>query len=411
MGPVCRRVPRLAAIVVVSALLAYLGTLAAVRGPVAAYRMATNGRPSVDTWRIFPQRSVESTGVHAALATSPMPTFPETVAVPDFFDVSQKRVARWSDLFAQTNARAFVVVHDDAVVYEAYPNGAHRDDVQPGFSVTKSFMSTLIGIAIHDGRIRRVDDPVVGYLPELLGRGLDDLRIRDLLTMSSGVGFDQVGAVFPLLAAFSDDPRVYYSPDLRSIALGVRAGAEPVAQALRYNDYYLLLEGIILERVTGQSLTSYLSAKLWSPLQMEFPASWSLDSDTDGFEKPEAGLNARALDFARLGLLYLHDGRWAGAQVVPSGWVRAATVPDAGDTRPWLTAPRWKELGYYGYHWWGLRGADGHLRLHGSREPRPDHLRVARHEDSRGQAWRRTRPGHVVAVRDPRTDRRPLPDA
>jgi len=359
MGTGCRRVLRLAAIAVAAALLAYLGTLAGVRGPVAAYRMATNGGPSVDTWRIFPQRSVENTGVPAALATSPMPRFPETVTVPDFFDVSQKRVARWNDLFAQTDTRAFVVVHDDAVVYEAYPNGANRDDVQPGFSVTKSFMSTLVGIAIHDGKIRSVDDPVVGYLPELRGRGLDDLRIRDLLTMSSGVGFDQVGAVSPLLAPFSDDPRVYYSPDLRSIALSVRAGTEPVGQAFRYNDYYLLLEGIILERVTGQSLSSYLSTKLWTPLQMEHPASWSLDSDTDSFEKPEAGLNARALDFARLGLLYLHGGRWGSQQVVPSSWVREATAPDAGDTRPWITASRWKEIGgYYGYHWWGLRGRD-----------------------------------------------------
>jgi hypothetical protein len=125
-----------------------------------------------------------------------------------------------------------------------YPNGANHDDLQPGFSVTKSFMSTLVGIAIHDGRIRSVDDAVIGYLPELRGRGLDDLRIRDRLTMSSGVGFDQVGAVFPPPTQFSDDPCVYYSPDLRSIALSVRSGPEPVGQAFRYNDHYLLLEGI-----------------------------------------------------------------------------------------------------------------------------------------------------------------------
>lgn len=354
------RALRLSAIAAVAVTLAYFGALVAARGPIATYRMATNGAPGVDTWRIFPQRAVENTGPRTALAMAPMPTFPRTVSLPDVFGRSGPRVALWSDLFAETGTRAFVVVHDDRVVYETYPNGARRDDVQPGFSITKSFISTLVGIAIHEGKISSVDDHVINYLPELRGRGLDTMRIRDLLTMSTGVGFDQIDTVFPLLAPFSDDPRVYYSPDLRSIALSVQAGPEPVGSSFRYNDYYLLLEGVILERTTGQSLSSYLSARLWTPLQMEFPASWSLDSDADGFEKPEAGLNARAVDFARLGLLFLHGGRWNGEQVVPEEWVRTATAPEAADTRPWVTIPRWKDVGgYYGYHWWGLRGPSG----------------------------------------------------
>jgi len=87
----------------------------------------------------------------------------------------------------------------------------------------------------------------------------------------------------------------------------------------------------------------------------EFEASWSLDSDGSSFEKMESGINARAIDYARFGLLYLHKGYWNGQQILPTAWVEDSTRPDPGDTRPYEVYPLWKELGgYYGYHWWGM---------------------------------------------------------
>jgi CubicO group peptidase (beta-lactamase class C family) len=108
----------------------------------------------------------------------------------------------------------------------------------------------------------------------------------------------------------------------------------------------------------------YLQEKIWKPLGMEFPASWSLDSEESGFEKMESGINARAIDFAKFGRLYLKKGNWEGKQVISEEWVSASTVPDPNDDRPWVTFPTYKERGgYYQYHWWGMVQEDGHYEF------------------------------------------------
>lgn len=94
---------------------------------------------------------------------------------------------------------------------------------------------------------------------------------------------------------------------------------------------YLLLEGLILERVTGVHVAEYLQEKIWKPLGMEYPASWSLDDEQDGFEKTGTSFNARAIDFARFGLLYLQKGKWNGKQIISEKWVADSTTPDPSD--------------------------------------------------------------------------------
>jgi CubicO group peptidase (beta-lactamase class C family) len=105
----------------------------------------------------------------------------------------------------------------------------------------------------------------------------------------------------------------------------------------------------------------YLEAKLWQPLGTEFPASWSLDSEATAFEKMESGINARAIDFVRFGLLFLNGGSWNGRQLISQAWVQESTSPDPSDRREW---PYWPEYlqngGYYKYHWWGNVRPDGH---------------------------------------------------
>jgi CubicO group peptidase (beta-lactamase class C family) len=108
----------------------------------------------------------------------------------------------------------------------------------------------------------------------------------------------------------------------------------------------------------------YLQEKIWKPLGMEFPASWSLDSVESGFEKMESGINARAIDFAKFGRLFLKGGNWEGKQIISEDWVAASTVPDPEDNRLWVTFPEYKERGgYYQYHWWGLVREDGHYEF------------------------------------------------
>ena len=243
---------------------------------------------------------------------------------------------------AKIRTQALIVIKDDQIVYEKYYNGYQRDSIVTSFSSAKSFNSAMIGKAIDEGLIGSVNDPVIRYLPELKGRGLDEMTLRDLLMMSSGIQYTEDENLFPLLGApFSDDAKTYYYPDLRRLVLrDVKHGAEPVGKYMHYNNYHPILEGMILERVTGMPVAKYLEKTIWQPLGMEYPASWSLDSEATAFEKMESGINARAIDFARFGLLFLHNGRWNGQQVISKQWVKESTAPDPADQREW---PYWPE--------------------------------------------------------------------
>lgn len=253
---------------------------------------------------------------------------------------------------AGSGTTAFLVLRDDQLLYERYFGGYGRESVQTSFSTAKSFVSALVGIAISEGRIHGVDDPVVRYLPELAGRGTDTMTIRNLLTMSSGLEFSgEDGAGGP----FGDDARIYYTPELRKLALSVTPVAPPGAH-WQYNDYDTVLLGMVLERTTGRPLATYLSEKIWQPAGMEADASWSLDSSGDGFEKSASGINARAIDFARFGRLYLDDGRVNGRQVVPAQWVRESTRDDV------TTDP----ADFYQYFWWVDVAAPGRFTAVGN---------------------------------------------
>jgi CubicO group peptidase (beta-lactamase class C family) len=140
----------------------------------------------------------------------------------------------------------------------------------------------------------------------------------------------------------------------------VHQSPQPIGADFYYDEFYPLLEGLILERVTGENLSQYIQDTLWKPMGMEYPATWSLDSTADGFEKTNSALNARAIDFARFGLLFLHQGFWNGHQLISKQWVIESTSPDLSDKRPWLDHTQLKQAGgYYKYRWWGLNNPDG----------------------------------------------------
>jgi CubicO group peptidase (beta-lactamase class C family) len=263
------------------------------------------------------------------------------------------------EFLAATQTTAFIVIQDDAVLYERYPNGFARESINTSFSVAKSFTSALVGMAIDDGRLR-LDDPVTRYVPELLARGGDRLTIRHLLLMQTGVRYREKG-----WAGFSDDSWTYYAPDLRRLALGVTIEPERIGARFAYNNFHPLLLGLVLERATGQRVATLLQERIWKPLGMEFPASWSLDSAASGFEKMESGINARSIDFAKLGRLFLEDGAWNGRRIVSRAWVRASTSPPPApraadyysERAHWAVFDR--SDAYYKYLWWGYDRGGG----------------------------------------------------
>ncbi len=257
---------------------------------------------------------------------------------------------------ANTHTQAFIIIQNDRILYEKYFNGTQRDSIVTSFSMAKSFTSALIGIAIKDGYIQSVNDPITNYLPELLKRdtAFSRITIRDLLMMSSGIKY----AEFPFLNG--DDAKTYYYPDLRRLALEETRIVGISDKKFLYNNYHPLLLGLILERATGKPVASYLEEKIWKPLGMEFSGSWSLDSE-GGFEKMESGINARAIDFAKFGRLYLNNGNWEGVQVIPAAWVAESTQEDQSvncttyyPDNEFFTAMN----GYYKYMWWGIRRGD-----------------------------------------------------
>jgi CubicO group peptidase (beta-lactamase class C family) len=257
-----------------------------------------------------------------------------------------------------TGTEAFIVIHDDAIAYERYFGGAQRETLLTSFSVSKSFASALVGIAIAEGRIGSVADPVTKYVPELARRDsrFDAITLRDLISMSSGLRYDE----YPLPT--SDGAKTYYYPDLRALALRDTEIEEAPGTHFLYNNYNPLLVGLVLERATGKPVAAYLEEKLWKPLGMEFAGSWSTDSETSGFEKMESGVNAAAIDYAKLGRLYLRRGDWDGKQIVPAAWVDASTRDDRGHDRAvyYAGSPGMLAAGaYYGYFWWGFRREDG----------------------------------------------------
>ena len=140
----------------------------------------------------------------------------------------------------------------------------------------------------------------------------------------------------------------------------MEADSTPIGETVHYNNYHLLLEGLIIERATSMHVAEYLQEKIWKPMGAEFTATWSLDSEASCFEKMESGIKARAIDYARFGLLFLHNGFWNGVQILPASWVAESTQPLRPDPRTWETYPSWTEYGgYYKYHWWGINNADG----------------------------------------------------
>jgi CubicO group peptidase (beta-lactamase class C family) len=241
----------------------------------------------------------------------------------------------------ETDTLAFLVVHEDRLVYERYFDGATRESPQTSFSAAKSFVSTLVGIAIDEGLIESIEDPVTDYLPELAARdrGFQQITLRHLLTMSSGIRYQEGG--FPSLG---DDTHTYYGVDLRDVALNRVRIDGPPGLAWQYNNYHPLLLGLVLERATGTSVSDFMARRLWQPLGAEADATWSLDSKRSGFEKMESGLNARPVDYARFGQLFLHKGEWNGRRILSEDWVRAATGAE----------PTTDSAYYHGYRyfWW-----------------------------------------------------------
>lgn len=233
---------------------------------------------------------------------------------------------------------AFLVVRNDSVVYEQYWDGFREDSPSNSFSVAKTIVSILVGIAIDEGKIKSVDQPVGDFIPRFKEGKNAELKIKHLLTMSSGINFDE-----NYKSPVGYPAKAYFGSDINKITIAHNVVEDPGKNFIYLSGNTQIL-GIVLETATGKTLSDYAAEKLWMPIQSKNTALWSLDDQ--GNEKAYCCFNSNARDFSRIGSLYLHKGKWGEEQVVSEQYVNASIVP-ADLLNKWG-----KPNDAYGYSWW-----------------------------------------------------------
>lgn len=301
---------------------------------VAALLAALSGCSTLPMWMVLQGRSAitdhrhfdEMTLQRAAVA-SPLPAAPQTLRWPGGVDTA----AAEADI-AQRGTVALLVLRRGELVYERYFNGYDANSITTSFSMAKSVVSVLLGIAIDEGRIAGVDEPITRHLPELLAQDVrfGQITLRHLLLMRSGIRFDE-GYGSP----FSEAAHFYLSPDLKAEVGRLRIESAP-GQALAYKSGDTQLLAMAIERAVGQPLAVYAQHKLWQPMGAAKDASWSLDSRAGGVARAFCCLNARAVDFLRFGQMVLGEGQVDGRRIVSAKWLRDSTA--AASDLPGATA-------------------------------------------------------------------------
>jgi CubicO group peptidase (beta-lactamase class C family) len=328
--------------VLVSALAAAL----AVSGAASAQVALKPDTPSILMWSPEQQasgyRTIEDVykvrTIHRGKAVHPLPMAARQIE-PTFTYLGKS----WSvdDYMTAYKVSGVLVLKDGKVVLERYGVGRKPTDRWTSFSVAKSVTSTLVGAAIQDGKLK-LTDPVTRYIPELRGSAYEGTSVRDLITMSSGVKWNEdytdpksdVAQAGTTVLEPGVDPMVSY---LRRLPR-----AHPPGTTFNYNTGETDLVGVLVSNAVGKSLSDYASEKLWKPYGMARDAVWV--TDPGGHERGGCCISMTLRDYARVGQFVLDGGKANGKQILPPWWAAEATAPHISYGLP---APSG-----YGYFWW-----------------------------------------------------------
>ncbi len=229
---------------------------------------------------------------------------------------------------------AFMIIKNDSIWYENYAEGFNKDSKTNSFSMAKSLVTGMLGKAIMEGHIKSLDQPLGDFFPEFSTGLAAKTTVGDLSSMSSGLNWTE-----HYTSPFSITARVYYDSNIRDVMLGLKVIDEP-GKKFRYLSGNTQLLGMVIEKATGQQLSSYLSQSFWKPLGMQQDAIWQLDSNDSGMEKAYCCVASNARDFARFGMLFKNKGVFAGKQILPAEFIEKAT------------RPRFEDDPMYGYGFW-----------------------------------------------------------
>ena len=309
-------------------LVAGVNAIIVLTGHSYLYRTALYQSAGIDDLHIFPYNTVRASG-------QPQPW-------PRSEDYNRRElVAPLRTVLEEYETTAFLVLQQGKVRQEVYWDNYSELRNSNSFSAAKSIVSILVGIALDEGRIKSLDQPVADFLPSFDTPEKRPIHVGDVLRMASGLDFEE-----NYKSAISDTAKAYYGTDLPALIAELEVEAAPGTQ-YRYKSGDTQVLAMIVEKATGRSLAEYASEKLWQPLGAVHDAQWSLDK-AGGVEKAYCCFYSNAHDFARIGYLYLHGGEFKGERIVSADYVRQSVTPHG------LPDRKGKPTNYYGYQWWIL---------------------------------------------------------
>lgn len=292
-------------------------------------RALTHFLPKIDQYPIFENRMVKAGDPRSWKESEAH----NNASIPE----------KYLPVFKDLETVAYVIIKDSAILFEQYWEAYSPKSLSNSFSMAKSIVSLAMGCAIDDDFITSVDQPVSDFFPEFNGYNGKPLTLRHLLTMSAGVDFQEAYS-----SPFSPTTQLYYGNDLHKIAFGMKETEEPGVNFV-YQSGVTQLLAFIIEKATGERISTYVSRKLWTPMQAEENAFWSLDKK-DGMEKAYCCFNSNARDFARFGQLLLNNGSWNDKQLISESYLKEAIMPDKELTFREYNEPN----NCYGFQFWHL---------------------------------------------------------
>lgn len=286
----------------------------------AHLRVIRYGYPGVDDYRIFVNDTIRKAGSPFRLpASGRWAPHLDTLRLRHPI---HRNLIPFPEYLAQTQTKACIIIHHDTLVYEQYLDGYSDSAIHCTFSVSKSILSVLAGAAIRAYPEIRTDTPVTAYIPELAARHpyFQKLTLDDLLAMRSGLAYSTFRSWTDV---FCDNNLMYYTPDQQRYISRSDFQSLPGAHR-QYKSHDPVLLAWALERATRQHLSGFFSAAVWQQIGAEYDAYWSTD-ERNGLVKAASSFHCTAIDLAKIGLLYAHEGQWNGAEVIPRDWIRRTT--------------------------------------------------------------------------------------
>lgn len=293
--------------------------------------------------RLFPSRVVARGSAVTPLDASPTPLPTVRCTAGD----STYTLDRYMLL---NRVSGLLVLKDGRVTLERYALGATPATRWMSMSIAKSVTSTLVGLALHDGKIRSLDDTVTRYVPSLRGSAYDGVTVRQVLMMGSGVQWNETYTDSSSDRRHLLEAQIAQRPGMAMALMAALTRAAPAGTRFNYSTGETLVASEVVRGAVGMSASQYLSQKLWQPLGMEHHATWWLDSP-DGHEIGGSGIMATLRDYARFGEFIRRDGVIGARRLLPEGWVQ-----EAGSPKQYGTGTE-----QYGYMWWPVAPTSGSI--------------------------------------------------